>query len=326
MERNQSLNDFFYQIAQEGPQKQTYKMPSDLGIGKVVQVKTKKGCIVSEWDMVYREDVYVQASNSEEYFQIIFCFQDEIAWRRRNEEKLIALSCNELCAYCTSLENEAVGYKKNKSYHFKSVKIPISFLNTILEEYFSESEIEQLKEELYHKITKRTISPELLNLLDEIMHYPKYYGSAGFLFLDSKIMELMAQFINGILCCEVKQIEYQGMSKEDVEAILEAKQMIDRQLAYAPTCEELAKKVGMGLSKFKKGFTQIVGMPVHTYVIDQRLEKSAKLLLKGQNTIGEIASIVGYSNLGHFSAAFKKKYGILPKKYSVKNKSKNCFE
>lgn len=44
VERNQSLNDFFYQIAQEGPQKQTYKMPSDLGIGKVVQVKTKKGC------------------------------------------------------------------------------------------------------------------------------------------------------------------------------------------------------------------------------------------------------------------------------------------
>ncbi|WP_263975317.1 helix-turn-helix domain-containing protein [Leptolyngbya sp. 7M] len=33
----------------------------------------------------------------------------------------------------------------------------------------------------------------------------------------------------------------------------------------------------------------------------------------GHYTVAEVAAMVGYSNLGHFAAAFKRKFGITPR-------------
>jgi AraC-like DNA-binding protein len=40
----------------------------------------------------------------------------------------------------------------------------------------------------------------------------------------------------------------------------------------------------------------------------------AKMLLQeGEQNVAEVASYVGYSNPGHFAAAFKRKFGMSPK-------------
>ena len=57
------------------------------------------------------------------------------------------------------------------------------------------------------------------------------------------------------------------------------------------------------------------GMPIHQYVIEQRLTQAAQLLLDGDWNVGEVAAIVGYGKPSNFAAAFKKKYGVAPKHY-----------
>ena len=90
---------------------------------------------------------------------------------------------------------------------------------------------------------------------------------------------------------------------------------IDSQLAFAPSCEELSQQVHLSLTKLTRGFSSFYGMPIHQYVIEQRLTQAAQLLLDGDWNVGEVAAIVGYGKPSNFAAAFKKKYGVAPKHY-----------
>ena len=87
------------------------------------------------------------------------------------------------------------------------------------------------------------------------------------------------------------------------------------ELAFAPSCEGLARQVQISVSKLSMGFSMIYGISVHAYVIEQRLERAAGLLLESNMNIGQIAVLVGYTKPSNFSAAFKKKYGVMPKDY-----------
>ena len=96
---------------------------------------------------------------------------------------------------------------------------------------------------------------------------------------------------------------------------MEAKRIIDSQLAFAPSCEELSRMVHLSLTKLTRGFSSFYGMPIHQYVIEQRLAQAAQLLLEGDWNVSEVAAIVGYGKASNFAAAFKKRYGVAPKNY-----------
>ena len=96
---------------------------------------------------------------------------------------------------------------------------------------------------------------------------------------------------------------------------MEAKRIIDSKLAFAPSCEELSRLVHLSVTKLTRGFSSFYGMPIHQYIIEQRLTQAAQLLLEGDWNVSEIAAIVGYGKPSNFAAAFKKKYGVAPKNY-----------
>lgn len=70
-------------------------------------------------------------------------------------------------------------------------------------------------------------------------------------------------------------------------------------------------------SKLTKGFSSLFGTSVHAYIIDQRLEKAASLLLESNLNVSQVAMLVGYSKASNFAAAFKRKYGVNPKNYKA---------
>jgi AraC-like DNA-binding protein len=45
------------------------------------------------------------------------------------------------------------------------------------------------------------------------------------------------------------------------------------------------------------------------------MEKAASLIIESNLPICQIASLVGYDKPSNFTAAFKKKYGVVPKQY-----------
>ena len=84
---------------------------------------------------------------------------------------------------------------------------------------------------------------------------------------------------------------------------------------YRWTTHELAKKIGMSRSGFTQRFKNKIGVPPLTYLTDYRLRLAIRHLLLQKRSIAEVSELVGYASNSAFSQAFKRVYGISPKKY-----------
>ena len=298
---NQYMNNLYRDLLSNSPQTITIDIPADMGTGQILQVVTKQGAVVSDWKMNYFSDMNVQGVSSEEYIQMLFCFKGES------------------CIYRGHGKMEYLCYSKQNDFLFKNVKVPLSYFRKIMNDYFDVGEIEVYQKKLLEGISKVGITPYMEHIFAELKDFTQYRGGLGYLFLESKVFELLSVYLSEILELSILASTYIAISRSDRESIIEAKRIIDSQLALAPSCEELARKVNISTSKLSKGFSSLFGTSVHAYIIDQRLEKAASLLLESNLNVSQVAAFVGYSKPSNFAAAFKKKYGVIPKNYKTEN-------
>jgi AraC-like DNA-binding protein len=98
-----------------------------------------------------------------------------------------------------------------------------------------------------------------------------------------------------------------------LERLLQARDILAEEFQEPPSLIQLAHRVGMNDFKLKKGFRKAFGTTAYEYVRGVRMDKARALLESGDLSVGETAVTVGYTCFGHFSAAFKKRFGILPR-------------
>lgn len=127
------------------------------------------------------------------------------------------------------------------------------------------------------------------------------------IYLESKVLELLSIQLHQ---AETKAAT-NGFSKDDVERLQEAKQIIAQNLQTPCSLIELARKTGLNDFKLKKGFKALFGHTVFGYLFELRMDNAYRLLQDGKS-VSEVAEIIGYKNPHHFTAAFKKKFGFLP--------------
>lgn len=101
----------------------------------------------------------------------------------------------------------------------------------------------------------------------------------------------------------------------DMNRIRKAKSILVKNMADPPSLKELAMDVGLSEYKLKRGFSEVYGDSVYRYLLEYKLGYAKLLLDQGQLQVNEIAYELGYANPSHFISAFKKRYGITPKKY-----------
>jgi len=89
-----------------------------------------------------------------------------------------------------------------------------------------------------------------------------------------------------------------------------ARERLLSDLSSPPTIEQLARETGLNQLKIKQGFKVLFGTT--TYGLFQRERMERALTLLQTNSVTETASLLGYSNISHFSEAFRKQFGVLP--------------
>lgn len=87
-------------------------------------------------------------------------------------------------------------------------------------------------------------------------------------------------------------------------------------LAADLSLSELAKTAGLSPSHFKTLFRQTAGMPVHQYVIRQRVEYAAELLQRDDSSLADVALRAGFANQSHMARWMKRLLGATPKQLS----------
>lgn len=324
---NHYLNKLYNDLVTNAPKTISMNIPSDIGQGKIVQAKIKHNIVLSDWQMCYQSDVNVQGPVSKEYVQIIFCLNDGISWGIMDERRSVTIQKNESCIYAGHGRTEYICYKKESNFLFKSIKIPITHFSQLFTDYFDGQEVTAYEKKLLNGISKVPVTPVMEQILAETSRFTQYRGGLGYLYLDGKLLELLSIYLSEVLELDILMGNNISMSRTERTAITEAKRIIDSQLAFAPSCEELSRMVHLSMTKLTRGFSSFYGMPIHQYIIEQRLAQAAQLLLEGDWNVSEVATIVGYGKASNFAAAFKKRYGVVPKNYresrfdSTKNKA-----
>lgn len=154
------------------------------------------------------------------------------------------------------------------------------------------------------------ITPQMTGIIQEIMHCDRK-GIFKKMFLESKVMELLLLQLEQMNTEETSKYRV-GLKRQDVDKIYAVKEMLDLNHQEIGTLLDLAKSVGTNECTLKKGFKSLFGISVFQYWKSMRLETAKKLLSQDEMSVQEVANQIGYKNPQHFTAAFKKQYGMVP--------------
>lgn len=170
-----------------------------------------------------------------------------------------------------------------------------------------------------------TLTPRMETLLREI-HTPARRGCLQKLYLEAKVLELFVlqseqmQQANHRCCADCGlcvPARTSSQNRSERERLQEAFEIVCGSFATPPTLAELARRVGLNEFKLKRGFKETFGTTVYALVVTERMKKARELLLTGDRqqsrSIADIAEAVGYEHATHFTAAFKKHFGELPR-------------
>jgi len=152
------------------------------------------------------------------------------------------------------------------------------------------------------------ISHQMYQLIQEIMQCNRK-GTFKKMFLEAKVIELLLLQFEQL--GEAKP-NNTSLKKSDIDKIYAVREYIIRNLDTTCSLINLALHVGTNEFTLKKGFKELFGTTVFGFWNDAKMEQAKVMLTEQQMSVGEVSCHTGYKNQRHFSAAFKRKYGILP--------------
>ncbi len=133
------------------------------------------------------------------------------------------------------------------------------------------------------------------------------------LLMESKALEMLAY--------ELEEFSDQAPGKavrrdlQEMEGLYHARSILEAEFTNPPSLFQLSRRVGLNDFKLKRGFRELFRNSVFGYVRQLRMEKARSLLEGSDFSVTQVALEAGYNSFGHFAAAFKRSFGILPSQY-----------
>jgi AraC family transcriptional regulator len=88
---------------------------------------------------------------------------------------------------------------------------------------------------------------------------------------------------------------------------------IEDNLHHDLSLHEIAGVAGLSVSHCKSVFRQTMGVPIHQYIIQRRVEHAKALLCKSELSITEIAHTTGFAHQSHLANHMRRVLGFSPK-------------
>lgn len=154
------------------------------------------------------------------------------------------------------------------------------------------------------------IEPAMFAIINDMRNAP-YSGYLKGVYLEAKSIELFL--------LQIRQLDQQAgvtrtrLKPADIERLQAVKDHINKNFDQPGSIITLAKWAGINQMKLKDGFKELFGTTVFGYISEVRMEEARRLLLDEKLNVSEVADRIGYKHPQHFTAAFRRKFGITPK-------------
>ncbi len=158
---------------------------------------------------------------------------------------------------------------------------------------------------------EKEISPELIIILNQLFHQsvPPHVRQT---YLNGKFLEILSLFFSA----KAPDTENCPFLNDEVtiRKLKMAKEILLHNFKQPPTIPELAKQVELNELQLKVGFKEIYGNTPYQFLLDYKLSLAKNMLTNQKWQVNEVADKVGYANVSHFIEAFKRRFGVTPKK------------
>lgn len=160
-------------------------------------------------------------------------------------------------------------------------------------------------------VENNRISRQMYEIIDDIMNCQRKNVFKR-MFLEAKVIELLLLQFEQL--SEVAHIHV-SLRKEDIHKVYAVREFIMNNLNNACSLIELAHHVGTNEFTLKKGFKELFGTTVFGFWTDAKMNQAKLMITEQDMSIGEVSDSIGYKNPRHFSAAFKRKFGVIPSQF-----------
>ncbi|WP_158861253.1 helix-turn-helix domain-containing protein [Lunatibacter salilacus] len=254
----------------------------------------------------------------ENYVVLIFCLQGSCAYCGIEKNSLLFTIENRHCnSFYFGKENVLVEARTESKLEAMIVYAQVDYFFSFSYDHALqwkefESKVKTGNQAQLHRASiylDQKINLLLLQILEEKLN-PKLKNY----FIEAKVTELILYQMDQLLQNPKSQPE-PGLKPEEAEKMEMARQLLLKNLKTGISLKSLALEVGTNEFTLKKHFKLQFGSSVFSYLLAYKMEQAKDLLKQSDLKIAEIAEELGYQHPTHFSAAFKKATGMLPKAY-----------
>ncbi|MCW3797613.1 AraC family transcriptional regulator [Sphingomonas sp. BN140010] len=129
----------------------------------------------------------------------------------------------------------------------------------------------------------------------------------------AKSIELLCELVGALKAGTLTPMPDDALlSRNDLERVTLARQIIDEQWSEKLTIDHLARRCGLNRSKLTKGFREVYRSSISEALVERRLAEARRQLLGTDLPVGVIGYRSGYLNNASFTRAFGRRYGVSP--------------
>ena len=162
-------------------------------------------------------------------------------------------------------------------------------------------------------ITSATEQILSIQLTKEFSENPSWFSLKAYSY------NLLNTFLNYILPAGGKA----SKPKPYMELVIEVEKRIHASLTGTlPNTSQLASDFHISSSTLKRQFKLFYGKNIYAYYLEQKMQLAKEILEKGKSTVTDVANALGYENISHFSAVFKKHFNSSPNEISKSKRKK----
>ncbi|WOO38124.1 AraC family transcriptional regulator [Anaerocolumna sp. AGMB13020] len=283
------------------------RLPAALAWGAITITPAGRDINLCDTEMSFKKACSIQEAHiPASRIQLGFCLKDNLTWSYPSvSRKEFTVSEGEWFLQKGMIDSSISNFAKGQ--HCRGINI--SFKEQVVLQLLTSLNGEiKVKDEI---LKKGIIPSGVYLIIQQILNCP-VRDNLRTLYLEGKILELLAVFLNEAVYETDKLAVRANISAEDYRCLVKAKEKIDRSFKESLTISGLAKEACINEYKLKTGFKQCFGYTVYGYIVHKRMELAYQLVQSGDYRVKDTAWRCGYVNVSHFIENFRKYYGITP--------------
>ncbi|MBN3892557.1 MAG: helix-turn-helix transcriptional regulator [Nostoc sp. JL31] len=305
-------NQNSYQTPVKEPFEIISEMPKQLGKGYVRDIEVHPELWLTIWDCEYHDDVLMKIPEWDHPLQFCVYLSGKVI-----DEYGGQLGQGYTCISGSGVQRQMISESTKSRRVGVDIHLPPDLLATFFPDETGEIP-QQLRLLVKGNDWQTLLYPETTTAIEgiaqQIINCP-FQGMMKRMYLQAKVLELMALQLAPILSTQDQLQRSPRLKPDTIARIHLAKEILRSRFENPPSLLELSQIVGVSDRTLRRGFQELFSTTVFGYLSSIRMQQAEQLLRAGKLSVAEVANLSGYSQQGHFAAAFKRKFGITPREY-----------